>query len=86
MKNQNAIKLFLASLLFMAILSVVACGKSYSQNKPVKTTVKSSVVKDTIIKGVSHHLFVGAKGGRYIFVVSKKTGIEYKRYFPVKKK
>lgn len=38
-------------------------------------------VKDTVINNTTYKLYVGAKGGRYILVTSKKTGKEYKKYF-----
>lgn len=38
------------------------------------------VSKDTIINNVQIKVYTGSKGGKYILVVSKKTGKEYKKY------
>lgn len=51
-----------------------------AQDKP-KLPVST---KDTIINKVSHRLYIGSKGGKYIIVTSK-TGKVYKRYFTAKK-
>lgn len=61
----------------------VACLIAFSAQGQQSPKVPQAV-KDTVLKGVTHKLYVGAKGGRYIFVTSK-TGTVYKRYFTAKK-
>jgi len=48
-------------------------------------TVEKRPIKDTIIKGATYPLYVGAKGGRYIIITSK-TGVVYRKYFKYKPK
>lgn len=58
-------------LLFAAALTMLTLC-SHAQDKPVK---------DTIINSVTYKIYVGPKGGRFIWITSKK-GTKYKRYLP----
>jgi hypothetical protein len=60
-------------ILFLGALFLIIYSCAHAQEKSVK---------DTTIKGVTYKLYVGAKGGRYINVTSKKdTTHTYRRYF-----
>lgn len=54
---------------------LVACFLALST-----TAQTPASIKDTVINKVSHKLYIGAKGGKYIIVTSK-AGKTYKRYF-----
>lgn len=66
------------------ILSILllALSLNLSAQEPTKSPAST---KDTIINKVSHKLYIGSKGGKYILMVSKTSGKTYKRYFTVKK-
>lgn len=66
-------------LFIIICLSAISFG-SQAQNKTLETINKDVSVKDTTINNKSFKLYTGAKGGKYIIVVSK-TGNSYKRYF-----
>lgn len=72
----------LSAIILVSILLLVCIG-AQAQTKPVAKAPVS--VKDTVIKGVTHKLYIGSRGGRYILVPSKTTGKEYKKYFSAKK-
>lgn len=57
-------------LLFVLLIFISSIG--YSQTKGI-------YIKDTVIKSVTHKLYMGSRGGRYI-VVTSKTGTTYNRY------
>ena len=50
-----------------------------AQKSPLQAVSKETSTKDTIIKTVSYKLYIGSKGGKYIYVVSK-SGNTYKKY------
>ena len=57
-----------------ALLLTLSALNTYAQDK---------AIKDTTINKTSFKMYEGARGGRYIIVISK-AGKEYKRYFKTK--
>jgi hypothetical protein len=75
MKN---LLLIITSILFLAFAQ--SCGQTEAKN--VSTASISSVKEDKKPKCPCENskIEIGAKGGRYCMVVSKKTNKPYKRY------
>lgn len=68
-------KALISIALLLISLSVQA------QTSHLQALKTDTLQKDTIIKNVSYKLYKGVRGGKYIIVVSKASGKEYKRYF-----
>ena len=76
----------LKSILIAALL-LIGVATVAQQPTATATTVKTAdpVIKDTTIRGTTYKLYQGKKGGKYIIVVAKTTGKEYKKYFSTTK-
>jgi len=62
-------------ILSIALLLTVA----YTNAQTVAPKTNDKVLKETLIKSVSTKIYVGSRGGKYIFVTSK-AGNVYKKY------
>lgn len=73
MKTSNKIFTVIVAV-FITIGLMFLTAELQAQVKP-----SDKVLKDTVIKSTSYKMYVGSKGGRYIFKTSK-NGKVYKMY------
>lgn len=70
----------------MKTLLTILIALSLNLSAQDKLKPSGKVLRDTTINNAVHKLYEGSKGGKYIIVVSKTTGKEYKRYISKSKK
>jgi len=74
-------KKLLFAVLMLIALSVSAQPKVYNLDKKDSSSVSYKKTQDVAIyQGEKKPVYVSAKGKLFIFVTSKKSGKEYKKY------